>query len=103
MVNLGYGRSEAHAAIAKATAALGERAAVDALIRTALQSSRACDRAKSGSDTRWLPSTCALIMATPDIVLKVRRMERRLAAILAADVVGYSRFMAADEAGTIKP
>ena len=28
-------------------------------------------------------------------------MERRLAAILAADVVGYSRFMAEDEAGTL--
>jgi adenylate cyclase len=27
-------------------------------------------------------------------------MERRLAAILAADVVGYSRLMAEDEAGT---
>lgn len=29
-------------------------------------------------------------------------MERRLAAILAADVVGYSRLMGADEAGTLK-
>lgn len=29
-------------------------------------------------------------------------MERRLAAILAADVVGYSRLMAADEAGTLE-
>ena len=28
-------------------------------------------------------------------------MERRLAAILAADVVGYSRLMSADEAGTL--
>ena len=28
-------------------------------------------------------------------------MERRLAAILAADVVGYSRRMGADEAGTM--
>jgi adenylate cyclase len=28
-------------------------------------------------------------------------MERRLAAILAADVVGYSRLMEADEAGTL--
>ena len=28
-------------------------------------------------------------------------MERRLAAILAADVVGYSRQMGADEAGTM--
>src|SRR4051795_8734799 len=30
-----------------------------------------------------------------------RRMQRRLAAILAADVVGYSRLMGADEMGTI--
>src|SRR5262245_11137528 len=29
------------------------------------------------------------------------RVERRLAAILAADVVGYSRLMEADEAGTL--
>ena len=29
-------------------------------------------------------------------------MERRLAAVLAADMVGYSRLMAADEAGTIE-
>ncbi len=28
-------------------------------------------------------------------------MERRLAAILAADVVGYTRLMATDEAGTL--
>ena len=29
------------------------------------------------------------------------RAQRRLAAILAADVVGYSRLMQADEAGTL--
>ncbi len=29
-------------------------------------------------------------------------MERRLAAILAADVVGYSRLMGADEEGTLR-
>jgi len=29
------------------------------------------------------------------------RVERRLAAILAADVVGYSRIMGEDEAGTL--
>ncbi len=29
------------------------------------------------------------------------RVQRRLAAILAADVVGYSRLMRADEAGTL--
>jgi Holliday junction DNA helicase RuvA len=37
LINLGYGRSEAHAAIAKAAASLGEQAAADALIRTGLQ------------------------------------------------------------------
>ena len=31
----------------------------------------------------------------------VERVERRLAAILAADVTGYSRLMAGDEAGTL--
>ncbi len=30
-----------------------------------------------------------------------RRINRKLAAILAADVVGYSRMMGADEAGTL--
>ncbi len=29
-------------------------------------------------------------------------MERKLAAILAADVVGYTRLMGADEAGTLR-
>ena len=37
LINLGYGRSEAHAAIAKAAASLGDQAALDALIRTGLQ------------------------------------------------------------------
>ncbi len=32
---------------------------------------------------------------------RVERVERRLAAILAADVVGYSRLMGADEEGTL--
>jgi adenylate cyclase len=32
--------------------------------------------------------------------LATERVERRLAAILAADVVGYSRLMGADEEGT---
>jgi adenylate cyclase len=31
------------------------------------------------------------------------QIARRLAAILAADVVGYSRMMGADEAGTVAP
>jgi class 3 adenylate cyclase len=33
-------------------------------------------------------------------VLAAERVERRLAAILAADVAGYSRLMGADEEGT---
>jgi Holliday junction DNA helicase RuvA len=37
LVNLGYGRSEAHEAIAKAAAALGTAAPLDALIRSGLQ------------------------------------------------------------------
>jgi Holliday junction DNA helicase RuvA len=37
LVHLGYGRSEAHTAIAKATAALGAAAPLEALIRTGLQ------------------------------------------------------------------
>jgi adenylate cyclase len=31
----------------------------------------------------------------------VKRVQRRLAAILAADVVGYSRLVRSDEAGTL--
>src|SRR4030081_1083280 len=38
---------------------------------------------------------------SPDTVLPRKAMQRRLAAILAADVVGYSRLMGADEMGTI--
>lgn len=37
LVNLGYGRSEAHAALGRALAAQGEEASVDALIRTSLR------------------------------------------------------------------
>ena len=37
LINLGYSRSEAQTAIAKAAASLGEKAALDALIRTGLQ------------------------------------------------------------------
>src|ERR1700735_5719044 len=35
--------------------------------------------------------------------MEVHNVERRLAAILAADVVGYSRLMVVDEAGTLAP
>jgi Holliday junction DNA helicase RuvA len=37
LVNLGYGRSEAHAAVSQAAASLGSDATVDALIRVALR------------------------------------------------------------------
>lgn len=37
LVNLGYGRSEAHAAVGRAAAALGQGATVEALIRAGLQ------------------------------------------------------------------
>jgi holliday junction DNA helicase RuvA len=37
LVNLGYGRSDAHAAVAKAAATLGAAAPLEALIRTGLQ------------------------------------------------------------------
>jgi adenylate cyclase len=36
------------------------------------------------------------------IVLATERVERRLAAILAADVAGYSRLIGADERGTLQ-
>ena len=37
LVNLGYGRSDAHAAVARAAAALGAGAPIEALIRTGLR------------------------------------------------------------------
>src|SRR5207237_8553296 len=37
-----------------------------------------------------------------DAMTAGKRVERRLAAILAADVVGYSRLMGADEIGTLR-
>jgi Holliday junction DNA helicase RuvA len=37
LVHLGYGRSEAHQAVAKAAAALGEAAPLEALVRSSLQ------------------------------------------------------------------
>ena len=40
-------------------------------------------------------------VANGDIPVAQERFERRLAAILAADMVGYSRHMEADEEGTI--
>jgi len=45
----------------------------------------------------------SLVMLTPRTVhfMVAERVNRKLAAILAADVVGYSRLMGADEAGTL--
>jgi class 3 adenylate cyclase len=40
------------------------------------------------------------LSAGPATFIAGERVNRKLAAILAADVVGYSRLMAADEAGT---
>jgi adenylate cyclase len=40
-------------------------------------------------------------MRLGNTALATERVERRLAAILAADVVGYSRLMGADEEGTL--
>jgi adenylate cyclase len=37
----------------------------------------------------------------PVQLMTEQQIRRRLAAILAADVVGYSRMMGADEAGTV--
>ena len=37
------------------------------------------------------------------ICMTEERLQRRLAAILSADVVGYSRLMGIDEAGTLMP
>src|SRR6516162_8640227 len=45
-------------------------------------------------------SASGYIMSSPDIVAR-EESERRLAAILVADVVGYSRLMQADEEGTL--
>src|SRR3954467_10039703 len=37
----------------------------------------------------------------PELILTEERVERRLAAVLAADVAGYSRLMGRDEEGTL--
>jgi class 3 adenylate cyclase len=44
---------------------------------------------------------CRKSMVREQRAVVEQRVERRLAAILAADVVGYSRLMAADETGTL--
>jgi class 3 adenylate cyclase len=40
-------------------------------------------------------------VAAGEGTLRAERVERRLAAILAADIAGYSRLMERDEAGTL--
>src|SRR6266478_2385662 len=41
------------------------------------------------------------LISRPRCVLSEERVERRLAAILAADIAGYSRLMGANEEGTL--
>ena len=47
---------------------------------------------------KGLPPT---VQPTADLFMAEEHVNRRLAAILAADVVGYSRLMGVDEAGTL--
>src|SRR5919106_6102070 len=47
-----------------------------------------------------MPSGGGVLLERRDAIIGADAMERRLAAILAADVVGYSHMMAEDEAGT---
>jgi class 3 adenylate cyclase len=44
---------------------------------------------------------CARLFPPESALSTVARVDRRLAAILAADVAGYSRLMGADEEGTL--
>src|SRR6478736_1692649 len=46
----------------------------------------------------WYPG---LSLATWELSLAGERVERRLAAVLAADIAGYSRLMGVDEEGTL--
>src|SRR3954465_11165377 len=53
-------------------------------------------------DSRRLPRRGRSSISSKSLasLLELRNMERRLAAIVCADVAGYSRMMGADEAGT---
>ena len=44
-----------------------------------------------------------MVRSERELLLQPEGVERKLATILAADVVGYSRLMALDEAGTRPP
>jgi len=46
-------------------------------------------------------AAAARVMSSPETASTERKPERRLAAVLASDVVGYSRLMEADEEGTL--
>src|ERR671911_1122513 len=67
---------------------------------------RAARRSMASPHRMSLDAPSAIFLDAPSAIFKVeqsmegRPMERRLAAILAADVVGYSHMMAEDEAGT---
>jgi class 3 adenylate cyclase len=59
-----------------------------------------------GIDRRAVPSTAVLYLEADynsyeGMTVTTERVERRLAAVLAADVAGYSRLMGADEEGTL--
>src|SRR5215213_6992093 len=56
-----------------------------------------CDRSRPASFRRTLPAN---FLRTADS-MNGNRVERHLAAILAADVVAYSRLMGQDEVGTL--
>ena len=86
--------------VRSAAAALRDDTPVETLTRTRLQelarvSARALRLSRSA-----LVSPAACVYHPPAIAHRTGMMARRLAAILAADVVGYSRLMAVDEAGT---
>src|SRR5919201_3275589 len=58
-------------------------------------------RTSSDRLTRQAPGAAAAV-GRSDSGVQAERVERRLAAILAADVAGYSRLMGADEEGTLR-
>ena len=65
----------------------------------AAQRHRVCHRvyeSRAAISRRWLD-----LYTEREIALSAERVERRLTAILAADVAGYSRLMGADEEGTL--
>jgi class 3 adenylate cyclase len=57
---------------------------------------RGCCDHNGVSPGRRAPRSC-----NPARCAKLERVERRLVAVLAADVAGYSRLMGADEAGKV--